>query len=287
MGDSAGWKVELVVSKDAADVFAAALEGQADAVSAFEAEGGWRIEAYFGTQPDRMALTVSLALAAAAAGVVEPGLTLEPLPHIDWLAQNQASFRPIRAGRYFIHPSHYSGRVPAGAIGIEMDAASAFGTGEHGSTRGCLLAFDRLARRRRVGAILDIGCGTGILAIAAAKTWRVQTLACDIDSESVRVARGNVRRNGVAAWVRVRRGNGYRAAGRARRYDLIVANILAGPLCAMAADLAAHLAHAGTAVLSGLLSAQEQAVLVAHRRVGLRLVERIRLGEWSTLVLRR
>jgi ribosomal protein L11 methyltransferase len=287
--EASGWKVTLVVPAGAVEAFAAALEPVAEALSAFEIAPGknWRIEAYTAAEPDRVGLAVALAVAAAAAGVAEPSADIAALPVIDWLAENRTSFHPIRVGRYFVHPSHFASRVPAGTIGLRVDAATTFGTGEHATTQGCLLALDRLARRHRVRRALDMGCGTGILAIAAAKTWHVSVTAVDVDAAAVRMARRNVQRNGVAAWVRVRHSDGYGVAEIARRgpYDLITANILARPLMAMAPRLAAHLAPGGMAVLSGLMRDQERPVVAAHRAQGLRLQGRFRQGDWTTLLM--
>jgi ribosomal protein L11 methyltransferase len=178
--------------------------------------------------------------------------------------------------------------VPAGAIGIAVDAATAFGTGEHPSTRACLIALDSLARRHRFRRPLDIGTGTGILAIAAAKLLRRKISASDIDARAVSVARHNVARNGVTGLVRVRRAPGYRdRAVRRARYDLILSNILARPLALLASDLARALAPGGRAVLSGLLRRQEPIVLAPHRGCGIVLERRLVIDGWSTLVLRR
>jgi ribosomal protein L11 methyltransferase len=284
-----GWKIALVVPAGVAEAFAAAVEPFAEAVSAFEIAPGksWRIEAYTAAEPDRAGLAVALAVAAAATGGAEPTAEVTALPQIDWLAENRESFRSIRVGRYFIYPSHFAGPMPPGPIGLRVDAATAFGTGEHASTQGCLLALDRLARRRRPRRGLDMGCGTGILAIAAAKTWRVPVTAADVDPQAVRLARRNARRNGVGALVTVLRSDGYGAVAIARRgpYDLITANILARPLAAMAPRLAAHLAPGGVALLSGLLSDQERLVVSAHRAHGLRLRDRVRRDDWTTLLM--
>jgi ribosomal protein L11 methyltransferase len=193
----------------------------------------------------------------------------------------------VRVGRFLIHGSHETSTAPAGAIAIMIDAATAFGTGEHPSTRGCLLALEMLARRRRFRRPLDIGAGTGILAIAAAKRLHRRVAARDIDAEAVRLARGNARVNRVAARVRVHRGAGYGGRDLAgSRYDLIFANILAWPLARMARDLARRLEPGGRAVLSGLLRRQEPIVLAAHRPLGIVLERRIVVKGWSTLVLR-
>lgn len=284
------WRVALTVGNaGAAEAATAALEAQCGAVSAFEIEpgGAWRVEGFAAAPPERGLLEAILALAWTGREGAPPALALERLPERDWLAENQASFPPLRAGRYFIRASHWRGRTPAGAIPLIIDAATAFGSGEHATTRGCLLALDALARRGRRGAVLDIGTGTGILAMAAAKTWRRRVVARDIDAEAVRVAARNAAVNGVGALVDLRRSAGYRGLGRAGCFDLVFANILARPLMLMAGDLARALAPGGVAVLSGLLARQERAVVAAHRARHLRLLRRIRLAGWHTLVLAR
>jgi ribosomal protein L11 methyltransferase len=280
--------VALVHGGDAAEAVLALLDDAAAAISAFEtALGEWRLEAY----PQAARLTpdfaARLALAAAAAGGELIDIREEKLPERDWLAENQLAFPPLRIGRFFIYGSHYHGSVPAAAIGVLLDAATAFGTGEHPSTRGCLLALERLARHRPIRYPLDIGTGTGILAIAAAKLLRRAVHASDIDAGAVAIARHNIARNGVSHLVPIKRGTGYRGGSRRDcRYDLILANILARPLAVMAADLARHLAPSGHAVLSGLLRRQEPIVLAPHRSLGLVLAERIVINGWSTLILR-
>ncbi|HZB89930.1 MAG TPA: 50S ribosomal protein L11 methyltransferase [Stellaceae bacterium] len=266
-----------------------AFQGVAPVVSFFAIEpgGAWQVEGLASAPPDRGLIEASLALLWTGRDDPPPALAIERLPERDWLAQNQASFPPLRAGRYFIHGSHYRGRVPAGAIALVIDAATAFGSGEHATTQGCLLALDALARRGPRHAVLDMGTGTGILAMAAAKTWRRRVRARDIDAEAVRVAAGNAAVNGVGALIEVGRGAGYQGLRPRGGFDLVFANILARPLMRMAPDLARALAPGGIAVLSGLLARQEAAVLAAHRACRLRLVRRIRRGGWHTLVLAR
>jgi ribosomal protein L11 methyltransferase len=266
------------------------LDGVSAAVGAFESgKNGaqWRIDAYSAAPVLTPALEVRLALAAAAAGGAVIEVAEERLTARDWLAENRLAFPPVRVGRFFIHGSHAAGAIPAGAIAIMIDAATAFGTGEHPSTHGCLLALEILARRRRFRRPLDIGTGTGILAIAVAKRLHRRVIARDIDAEAVRLARRNAGVNRVAAWVRVRRGIGYRGRDLAGScYDLVFANILAWPLARMARGLARRLEPGGRAVLSGLLRRQEPIVLAAHRPLGIVLDRRIVVDGWSTLVLR-
>ena len=291
-----------IAGADAALAVAAALDPLAGAVSAFEADpigALWRVEAYPSAPVLDTTLEVRLALAAAAAGGRLIHILEARLPERDWLADNRRAFPPVQIGRFFIHGSHWpgpeggpengpeNGRVPPGTIALEIDAATAFGTGEHASTRGCLLALDSLARRRRFRHPLDIGSGTGILAIAAAKRLHRVVLASDIDPGAVRVASHHVRRNGLAGRVCMVCAPGYRSrAVRPARYDLIFSNILARPLSLMARDLKRAIAPGGVAVLAGLLERQEALVLAAHRAQGLALERRLVIEGWSTLILR-
>lgn len=288
---AAVWRVAISVPAATADGFEELLSATLPAVSVFgEDEDPWRqIEGFGPDEPDRAALSVGLAILARSLDVDEPELTIEHIPPTDWLAATYEAFPPIRVGRFYIHGSHDRAPVPANAIGLCIDAATAFGTGEHQTTAGCLIALQRLAKRRRVRRILDMGCGSGILAFAAARLWHAPVLAVDVDREAVRVARLNARANRVGAWVQAVAGDGYadRRVALAGPFGLIIANILARPLVAMAKDLAAQLAPGGVAVLAGLLTGQEPQVLSAHRARGLFLVDRITLGDWPTLVLRK
>jgi ribosomal protein L11 methyltransferase len=264
------------------------LDALAAAWSAFEtAPEIWHIEAYPSVPRLTPELTARLSLAAVAAGGALVALAEMPLPERDWLLENRLAFPPLTIGRFFVHGSHLQGGVPAGTIGIAVDATAAFGTGEHPSTRGCLLALDSLARRRRFRRPLDIGTGTGILAIAAAKALRRPVLARDIDPGAVAIARRNIARSGVAGLVRVGRAPGYRGRElRRKRHDLVFANILARPLALLAADLARRLRPGGRVVLSGLLRRQEPIVLAPHRGCGIVLERRLVIDGWSTLILR-
>lgn len=273
---------------EAANAVFALLDEATNAVSAFETgPEDWRVEAY----PQSPILTPDLrarvALATVAAGGILIDIDEEKLLARDWLAENQLTFPPLRIGRFFIYGSHYRGTVPSGAIAIAVDAATAFGTGEHPSTRACLMALELLSRRRRFRKPLDIGTGTGILSVATAKLLRQHVLATDIDPNAVAVARHNVARNGVTSLVKVCRAAGYRDRTISKsRYDLILSNILARPLAVLAADLARRLALGGRAVLSGLLRRQEPIVLAPHRYCRIVLEHRLLVDGWSTLILR-
>jgi ribosomal protein L11 methyltransferase len=290
------WRIRLVVPLPAVDSCALAMAPFTAACSWFldnedasdaAADSLWWVEGFSTSPPARTALETALAQAMAAQGWPAPTLSIERLPDTDWVEDNLRGFPPIAAGRFFVHGSHFPGRPPPGRVALKIDAGAAFGSGDHATTRGCLLAIDGLLRRRHPRRALDLGCGSGILAMALAKAAAIPVLAADIDDVAVRVARRNAARNGVAARLRVQVSAGYRHRGISRRrpFDLIVANILAGPLQRLAAALAAHLAADGIAVLSGLLRRQEAAVLAAHRRQGLSLYARLRLQGWSTLVL--
>jgi ribosomal protein L11 methyltransferase len=288
---AATWKLQLDVPAAAVELFSNALQPFSLSVASFGAspDGIWTVEGYAVDRPDHARLGTALLVAAAAAGVDAPALRCEPLADRDWLAENLQSFRPVSAGRFFIHASHDEGLVPHGAIAIEIDAATAFGSGRHGSTYGCLLAIDRLAPALRRAPALDVGCGSGILAIALAKRRRGRVVATDIDPEAVRVCRENLYKNRVAATVQAVR-TGRLADRRVRAtsgFGLIVANILARPLMVLARDIAQNLRDDGALVLSGLLAVQEAQVLGAYRRCGLVLGGRITVDGWRTLILHR
>ena len=287
MSGSALWRISVDVDDaESAEAAAAALDGLCGAISAFEQPNGvWRVEGLTLAPPEHGTVVARLALAWSGRGEA-PAVAVERLPARDWLRENQASFVPFRVGRFFVHGGNFSGRVPAGTVPLLIDAATAFGTGEHGSTKGCLLALSRLARPRR---ILDMGTGTGILAIAAAKRYHRRVLAADIEAEAVRVARVNAACNSVAGRIRPVRAGSYRRRTLAHGapFDLVLANILARPLALLARDLGRALASRGVAVLAGLLPRQEALVLTAHRAAGLHLAARIDVGGWRTLILAR
>jgi ribosomal protein L11 methyltransferase len=218
-------------------------------------------------------------------------LVFETIGATDWVQASLQGLTPVAAGRFLVHGAHDRARVPQNRIGIEIEAALAFGTGHHGTTRGCLIALDRLAKRRpgRANArVLDIGAGSGVLAIAAARALRRPVLASDNDARAVAAARANARLNRAGAAVEVIRADGLKARRfRARGpFDLIFANILLAPLARMATPMARLTAPHGHVVLSGLLAAQGRTALAIYRARGLVLTHRIPLEGWVTLVLR-
>ena len=249
--------------------------------------GGWRLAVYAEAAPDRDQLDARIAVAAASAGIAAPDLAVETVPDVDWVRHVHARTPPIRAGRFYVHGSHVTDPVPDGCIGILMDAGLAFGTGSHQSTRGCLMALDRLAGDDTIRRILDLGCGSGILSIAAAKLWPAEIVAADIETEAVAMTLEAAAANGVAARIGACRSRGFQnARTRARApYDLILANILARPLTRLAPAIARRLAPGGRVVLSGLLDAQGPDVLEAYGTQRLAVAERIMLDDWLTLIL--
>jgi len=279
--------------ENAVNAHAAALEPHCLSVAWFaDGKGCWTLEAVREAGSDEAALGLALALAAAATGI-EAVPERQATAAGGWLAQVRKSFPERRIGRRFlIRQSNRRASQRGGRISLALDAAMAFGSGEHASTQGSLLALERLARRRaRVVPpcrLLDLGTGSGILALAAAGLWRRLVLAIDSDPAAVRTARRNAAANGLGRLVRVAAGNGWFASAirRAGPFDLVLANILARPLAAMARLLSRRLAPGGVAVLSGLLDRQAPLVLAAHRRVHLVLAERITIAGWTTLILR-
>jgi ribosomal protein L11 methyltransferase len=255
------------------------------AIAAFEGtDGRWNVEVHFETAPDEAAVRRLIGELAGAGLAV----TFETVAARDWVAASLAGLKPVMAGRFTVHGPHDRESVAPNRLGIEIEAALAFGTGHHGTTRGCLLAFDEVLKRNTPRRILDIGTGTGVLAIAAAKALHTRVLASDIDPESVRIARENTRLNGVAPLIDCIRAASLGAPQFKARapFDLVFANILLEPLRKLARPLSAVIAPGGaTVILSGLLAIQENAALAAYRPHGLVLVRRIPLGEWVTLVL--
>ncbi|HET6466835.1 MAG TPA: 50S ribosomal protein L11 methyltransferase [Geminicoccaceae bacterium] len=289
------WRVAFSVPDAAVAGLLEPLDDLALSVSLFEESGDggfvaetWRVELLLDSRPELRALRRQLQRICAAVGTELGPLTVEPLPEEDWLAAARRETPPIAAGPFVVHGSHARDQVPAGRIGVQIDAGLAFGSGEHGSTRGCLEALAAVPRRPR--RVLDMGTGSGVLAIAAAKRWpTARVLAVDNDPIAVRIALENARLNGVAMRVRTLASEGYDdlRIRRAAPFELILANILADALIQMAGDLARHLAPGGRAVLSGLLDRQAEAVLAAHASRRLRPVGRIDHGPWATLTLER
>lgn len=246
----------------------------------------WRLDAYFESEPDAESVTLLQSLLPSAADVTP---TIELVPEEDWVTLSQAGLEPIRAGRFFIHTPQHRDAIPADAIAFEIDAGLAFGTGHHGTTTGCLEALSRLADEGATFRdIIDVGTGTGLLAFAARALWPdAQVAASDNDPVAVDVARENAAVNKVRDVAMLVAEGVDSDAIRARApFDLLVANILAGPLIELAPSFASVLAPGGTVMLAGLLNGQADAVLAAYARLGCREWFRIENGDWPTLVLR-
>jgi ribosomal protein L11 methyltransferase len=286
--------LSLTVPEAALEAYEAALGCACETVGFFRdhATGTWRIEGVRAVGAKENELTGALALAAVVTGVTVVA-TRTPTHADGWLERTRAAFPEQLVGRSFaIRGTHLTGAPPCGRTTLILDAGVAFGSGEHNSTRGCLLALEQLVPRLRGHGrcrILDLGTGSGILAMAAAKTLHRPVLATDIEPWSVRVAGQNARLNGVGRLVRPILADGWRSATvrKSGPYDLVFGNILARPLRLMARDLARHLAPGGVAILAGLLRVQARDVLAAHRRNGLVLDRMIHLEPWTTLVLRK
>jgi ribosomal protein L11 methyltransferase len=247
--------------------------------------GNWRITVFFPSTFDA-ALLRDLVISAAGPEAVA-ALRLERVAAKDWVAESLRALPPIIVGRFVVHGAHDRGSAAPNRIGLQIEAALAFGTGHHGTTRGCLLALDRLCRSAQARRTLDLGTGTGVLAIAAARRLRRPVLATDIDANAVRIARNNAQHNRAGGLLRVRHANGLAAPDiRARApFDLVFANILLAPLQKLAVPLSKILAPHGRLVVSGVLKSQANAALAAYR--GLILEQRIEVEGWTTLIFRR
>jgi ribosomal protein L11 methyltransferase len=269
-----------------ADRFAEVFFVDAAAVSLVDAgQGQWHVTFYFRSDVNEGALRD---LAMSTAGVAAArALHFKRIAAKDWVAESLLGLKPIAAGRFVVHGAHDRGCTPPNRFGIEIEAALAFGTGHHGSTRGCLLALDQLCKFAKARRVLDLGTGSGVLAIAAAKSLRRRVLASDIDAHAVWIARDNARLNRSAALVRVCGANGLAAAAirAAAPFDLVFANILLAPLQRLAAPLTGLVARRGRIILSGLLNSQASAARAAYPRFTLE--RRIAVDGWTTLVLRR
>ena len=270
------------------DLLTESLDESEAAVAAFEGpDGRWSITVYFATAPDESAIRDLIGLVAGdqATRVVQ----FDTVAPKDWGKATLEDLIPVHAGRFIVHGQHDRAKVAPNKLGIEIEAALAFGTGHHGTTRGCLLLLGHVLKAFRPRRVLDLGTGTGVLAIAAAKALHDQVLASDIDPLSVKVAAENARLNGVGPFVEVTWGAGFSAPRlRQRRpFDLVLANILANPLRQMATPMSAHMAGGARVILSGLLTAQAPSVIAAYRARGLVLERQIRIDGWSSLLLRK
>lgn len=278
------WKASVTLPKDKAADAAAVFEltppvPQSVLISENPFEADATVEALYDTPPD----------AALLSRVTGYAVDCAPLPDQDWIRLSLEGLPPVRSGRFFLHGAHDAAAVPAGVTPIRIEAGLAFGTGHHESTALCLEALNHFARQRRFSRVLDLGCGTGVLGIAAAKLWRSAVTASDIDPVAVETARQNARMNEVAPLMRFACADGldHPTIKSGAPYDLICANILARPLMRLAPAIARAAAGGGTLLLSGLLGDQENLVLGSYRSHKFVLCGRLRNGPWSALLLRR
>ena len=282
--------VQIVARGPRADAEAAAAAIDADAplegatysiLEEDEDRGVWRIDAYPTSAAEADGFRALLS------GFAALEVSTEALADADWLAMALSGLPPVRAGRFFVYGAHDLGKVPADTINLRIEAGAAFGTGHHGTTVGCLEAYDRLLQEHAYERVLDVGCGTGVLAIAAARTGSRVAVGTDIDPVSVRIANENAALNDAAARFVHADGLDDEAVRRDGPYDLVFANILAQPLIQLAPAVFAALRPGGTAILSGLLRTQEEQVMAAYAAAGFERASHIHRDAWATLVLRR
>ena len=289
------WWINFSVPNAHREIFEDFIEPYCLALSSFKDEKSneWKIEGLTAADPNTNRISKKLEDHANKMGVSKPKLIFDLVPPKNWLTENLIDFPPVQIGRYYIHGSHIQPLALSGIIQLKLDSGSAFGSGEHATTEGCLRAMEYLARKFDFKKILDMGCGSGILAMAAIKTWHKPVVASDIDDEATRVTIKNAKKNGLKNLVRVTCGVGYSPVlvRKNAPYDLILCNILANPLVQMASDLSRHLdsdpKRHQFVILSGLLERDGNRVISAHRAQGLRLYRKIIINGWVVLVMTR
>jgi len=297
------WKLSLTAPKSDIELFQYVVGDSYESISLFEKINDncppvGHIEVIFRRKPSLVEIVTRCAVVAAANGMGEPGVELERFTPKNWLLENIRKFEPINVGRFFIHGDHYRGAFPYGRVPIVINAATAFGTGEHESTQGCLEELHELEKKcffRSILAqcgqypVLDMGCGTGILGLAAGKVWKVGVVAVDSDLEATRVASKMAAMNGFLPRLRILQSDGpvQREIIRTAPFGIILANIYSRPLVSMASSFANLLVSGGRVVLAGFLERHIPLVLGAYRQQGFRLERKRLIGHWATLVLRR
>lgn len=282
------WRLTCPAALDNIEIFADALEPHVLSVGWFETENPaiWMLEATVREEPNLVFLQSLIDKMAHQHHLIAPQLHLEKLPDADWLEQTWKNFPPLEIASFYIYGSHAKDEIPAGLIGMEINAATAFGSGEHETTTGCLQTLcDFKEAGLQFKKTLDMGCGSGVLAMAIAKLWQIPVLAVDNDPESVRVAEQNAHTNNCSSLIYALCNEGFEGGTVQKQgpFDLIVANILAGPLCHMAGDMVANTTDGGRIVLSGLLTRQVEEVVAAYESAGATLDSIKKVGDWATL----
>ena len=274
------------IARRVTDLLTESLEDGEAAVAAFErSDGRWDVTVHFAEPPDQE--RIRSLVAVAASNDIAQTIVFDTVAAKDWVKASLEGLVPVAAGRFIVHGQHDRAHVPPNKLGIEIEAALAFGTGHHGTTRGCLLLLDQVLRSKMPRRVLDLGAGTGVLAIAAAKALRRKVLASDIDPRSAIVARENAVLNGVGDLIVSICATGFSAPQFRSHapFDLVMANILANPLRHLAPPMAAHLAPEAMVILSGLLPHQTRGVIGTYRTQGLVLVRQIRIDGWCSLLM--
>lgn len=287
------WKATLVLpmhlAEGASDLLQWAATPEPVAVSTIELEEGetWAVEAYYLDAPEEAELEKLLTPYFTEFGLDVPGFQIEQLPDVDWVAKSLEGLKPIETARFFVHGAHDRNLRPAGKYALQIEAGLAFGTGHHPTTFGCLSMLEEITRRRKIRNALDLGCGTGLLALALAKLTGQKVLASDIDPIAVKVTKENAKANGLGPLIEAvpAAGFAHRRITEKKPFDLIVANILARPLVSLARDMEQHLAPGGEIVLAGILNRQGPMVESAFRDQGLKLRGREVIGDWVILHL--
>ena len=290
---SDSWQIVFhIAEKDHLSIFETILEPFVDGICLDEdaGEAGRRVVAFCSAQPNAPEIESRFIVGALAVGLETPIFKIEPVSSVDWVAQYQARTPPVTIGSFFIYPDHFDDELPADKMPIALNAGLAFGTGEHQTTEGCLRALEGLvADGYQIRNAIDVGCGSAILAIGISKLWPVvEILACDNDPLAVETASENVLKNDCAQAVKVFESDFYSASevSAISPFDLVVANILAGPLIGAAGATAKQVSPMGRLILSGILNEQAADVVAAHEIAGLTVIDHLEIDEWTTLVLR-
>lgn len=289
-------RIAVSIPTHAIDVFDGALEPFVQSLlwSVDDESDIQLMEGFSESPPNETLLASAMENAAKVAGIAVPHIKIEQIKNRDWVAENLEQFPPIIIGRFYIYGAHIDAPLPPSCISLRIDQSVAFGTGSHATTAGCLLAISRIFKTLKPKRVLDMGTGSGILALAMAKLWHIVVVACDIDPVATKVARDNAALNHLGGYIKTGSGNGFAALKAThlkkyaqKKFHLITANILARPLASIAGDMTSALLPGGRVVLSGLICSDEKMVLNAYRRYGLYLESRIVIDGWLTLVLKK